>query len=56
MAENIAKGLEDGPTLSILNELELAKINLNFHKSRISESKSSIAINEDGISQTMKPI
>ncbi|GLJ25412.1 hypothetical protein SUGI_0486470 [Cryptomeria japonica] len=54
MEENLAKGLEDAAALNILNEIELAKINLTFHQTRLLESKSSKAINDDGISQTMK--
>ncbi|GLJ25413.1 hypothetical protein SUGI_0486480 [Cryptomeria japonica] len=54
IVEKPFKGLEDAPALNILNEIELAKISLNFHQTRMSDSKSSKAKNEDGISQTMK--
>ncbi|GLJ25416.1 hypothetical protein SUGI_0486570 [Cryptomeria japonica] len=54
IVEKPFKGLEDAPALNILNEIELAKISLNFHQTRMSEPQSSKATNEDGISQTMK--
>ncbi|GLJ25415.1 hypothetical protein SUGI_0486530 [Cryptomeria japonica] len=54
IVEKPFKGLEDAPALNILNEIELAKISLNFHQTRMSEPQSCKATNEDGISQTMK--